>query len=353
VPNSMSPWLGICVPTYNRPDALSRCMEMLIAQCAPLRVPIWVSDNASPYEFPEMMRRFQLRYELISWRRSEANLGMGANFLRSVELATTRYAWLFSDDDMLADGAVREVLSACERDEFDLIIANREYLTGDLAKDRGKVAEPIQCNETMPGGGALLQRACVRHYTFVGCLCFRASAWREARPARYQRLPYFPHLSILAEAMADPARKALFLASPVVLVRGGGYSWEKHAGKVWFAELQHCIAVVPGYSNAEKRSALWTAWRDIAQYALLLVAEHGTRIESVVATWRAREHYAVMRAYGLFSVNLAALLLSLLMPSVVLRVCRETWRFFRRPRPHGHSRGQQSVASRVDPPSAE
>jgi hypothetical protein len=176
------------------------------------------------------------------------------------------------------------------------------------------------------GGGKLLARACIRHYTFIGCLCFRTSAWREAGPWKYRELPYFPHLSILAEAMAAPTRRALILARPTVLVRGGGFSWEKRAGEVWFADLQRCLAVVPGYSSRAKRRALWAAWRDIAQYSLGLVAEHGVRFESIRKAWRARKFYTAMNAYGLFAFNLLALCTTLFVPAAVFRTVRHGWR---------------------------
>ena len=323
---ALNPWLSICVPTYNRPEALARCLAMLIEQCRPLGVPIVVSDNASTYDCAGLVARFRREYEHVHFLSSTHNLGMGVNFIRVVEPVETRFAWLFSDDDSLAPDAVREMLDACCSDDFDLIIANREYLTSNLDPDRGNVSERIDADETMAGGGELLTRACVRHYTFIGCLCFRTETWRAADPARYQSLLYFPHLCIVASFMANPARRALLLARPIVRVRGGGYSWEKRAGTVWFAELQRCLAAVPGYTNAEKRAALWTAWQDIAQFSLWLVAEHRTRGSSIRDLWLARASYAAMDAHGLFAFNLAALCISSLVPAAAFRAFRSVWR---------------------------
>jgi GT2 family glycosyltransferase len=105
---------------------------MLIRQCEPHGVSICVSDNASSYDVTALLEPLQRGYPFLEVSRADRNYGMGANFLRVVEMAESTYAWLFSDDDLLADGAIQQMLAACERDAFDLVIANREYLTLDL-----------------------------------------------------------------------------------------------------------------------------------------------------------------------------------------------------------------------------
>lgn len=331
--------LAICVPTYNRPEALDRCLSMLVEQCAPLGVAICVSDNASSFDAEGLVERHRASYPWIRFSRNSENLGMGANFLKVVELCEARYAWLFSDDDAMAHGAVAEMLGLCaEPSCAELIISNREYMKGDMTPDRGVVSEPILADETVKGGGALLRRAAVRHYTFIGCLCFQVDLWRRVRPERFLGLPYFPHLSIVASFMSDPTRRARLLAKPLVRVRGGGFSWERRAGAVWFKDLATCVRAAEGYSNEQRRAALRQAWRDINPYTLWLICKHGQR-GAALASWRdSRSDHAAMGAWGLWAFNGIALSGALLTPGWVFGAARLAYRASRMGRGASSSR---------------
>ena len=252
---------------------------------------------------------------------------MGANFLKVVAMADAKYVWLFSDDDRLADGALERVLPLCASGEFDLIIPDREYRKDDLAYDYGKRAGKLNADTVYDNPDALLIEACVKHYTFIGCLVFRLSTWRSVDGARYLPYPYFTHLSVVAEMML-PRGRALLLSEALVHVRGGRFSWEKNAAMVWYIHLQQCVSRVPGYSNSVKRRALWRVWREMSVYPLWLVVRHGRRRASLseFSTVTTLAVYRRLGAWGMFIVNFLALASTLLVPARLLDMARDRYR---------------------------
>jgi glycosyltransferase involved in cell wall biosynthesis len=298
-----------------------------VEKCKPYRIPIYVSDNASPYDFPALIEEFRSLYPEIHVRRNSTNVGMGANFLNVVAMADAKYVWLFSDDDRLADGALERVLPLCTAGEYDLIVPDREYRKDDLSYDYGKRAGNLNADRVYDDPAALLIDACVKHYTFIGCLVFRLSAWRKVDGARYLPYPYFTHLSVVAEMML-PRGRALLLSEALVHVRGGRFSWEKNAAMVWYIHLQECVSHVPGYTNSAKRRALWKVWREMSIYPLWLVVRHGRRTASLreFCAVKTLAVYGRLGALGMFTVNCLALASTFLVPARLLDVARDRYR---------------------------
>lgn len=321
------PALAFCVPTYNRPLQLRACLDHLIERASPHEIPIYVSDNASDYDFDALIAEFKAIYSNLYARRNPTNLGMGANFLKVVAMADAEYVWLFSDDDRLADGALERMLPLCTAGEYDLIIPDREYRKADLSYDYGKRAGNLLADRVYGDPQALLVEACVKHYTFIGCLVFRLAAWRRVDGDKYLPYLYFPHLSIVAEMMLSAGR-ALLLADTLILVRGAGFSWERRAVMVWYFYLQQCLSVVPGYPNAVKRRALWRVWREMSIYPLWLAARHGRRLSSL-GEFMGRETlavYARLGAWGMLAANTLALAAIVLLPARLFDLARNVYR---------------------------
>lgn len=329
---SLNRTLGFCIPTWNRERQLREGLAHLIVLAEPHGIPIYVSDNASDYDFDGLIAEARARYPHIVARRNPTNLGMGANFLRVVELAETRYAWLFSDDDRLVPDAVDRVLRLCESDRYDLIVPNREYRKPDMSRDAGRTASARTVPLELDDPGALLVEACVPHFTYIGCLVFRVDRWRGVEAGRYMPYPYFPHVSIVAEMML-PAGRALLLPDPLIHVRGGVFSWERKAVPVWFVHLQECLAVVPGYPRAVKRRALRRLWPEMAVYSVWLMSHHGVRRASIAAilSGRALGAHVALRAPFMWAAGTVAVLLGAMFPARLLDAARDLWRRLRKP----------------------
>ncbi len=110
--NDEKPILSFAIPTWNRAKELSECLDSIIPQIIESNenVEIVISDNASTDETPKVAEEYLKKYNFIRYFRNEKNVGPDLNFISVIEKSNGKYAWLFSDDDWLNDGALKEIL---------------------------------------------------------------------------------------------------------------------------------------------------------------------------------------------------------------------------------------------------
>lgn len=116
------PLLTIAIPTYNRALCLRELLPALSEELRDEpRVELIISDNASPDETPSVVQDFVKRGLRVRYIRNDQNIGPDANFLQCFELASGKYFWLFSDDDLIVPGGVAKILTYCDASDYDLI----------------------------------------------------------------------------------------------------------------------------------------------------------------------------------------------------------------------------------------
>lgn len=153
-----APRLSFCIPTYNRADFIGDCLDSILAQWEG-GLEIVIVDGSSTDATPEVVAEYQRRYPFIRYYRRPVNVGIDADVLKVVELATGDYCWLMSDDDRIEPGALVRVLSFLEANpsiagvslnyiSYDKTLAYRIYtapagsgdrLRGDLIFDNRDV----------------------------------------------------------------------------------------------------------------------------------------------------------------------------------------------------------------------
>jgi hypothetical protein len=116
----LDPILTIAIPTYNRPGPLRETLTSLFNQVGIDRCKVLVVDNCSESRMQDEVGDFG-RAAHVSFVRNRANVGLGGNVLRCMELAETPWLWILADDDELAPGAVPGIFSLLEPEpEFDI-----------------------------------------------------------------------------------------------------------------------------------------------------------------------------------------------------------------------------------------
>ena len=102
--------IGICIPTYKRPDFLRRCLASIIDQADGLPVQIFVADDSCSDANDAVLSEAVLRFPALTHRKNETNLGINENIRRVVEMADTEYAWLVGEDDYFLPESVPQRL---------------------------------------------------------------------------------------------------------------------------------------------------------------------------------------------------------------------------------------------------
>jgi len=132
-----NPILSFAIPTWNRSKELQECLDSIIRQIIDSKenIEIFISDNASTDETPKVVQEYSKKYKFIRYSRNEKNIGPDLNFISVIEKSSGEYVWLFSDDDWLADGALKEILRIIKNYKPCYISPNHYWLDkGDDGK---------------------------------------------------------------------------------------------------------------------------------------------------------------------------------------------------------------------------
>ncbi|WP_375474537.1 glycosyltransferase family 2 protein [uncultured Nostoc sp.] len=101
----------IAIPTYNRSELLKASLESVLAQDYQ-DYQVLVLDNASDDDTEAIVRSFT--DSRIIYVRNEVNIGIFGNWQRSVELNTSPYLSILSDDDVLLPNFIHESVLALD-----------------------------------------------------------------------------------------------------------------------------------------------------------------------------------------------------------------------------------------------
>lgn len=88
--------ISICIPTYNRRDALLKCLEKCI-EINSEEIEIIVCDNHSTDGTKEAA--LSIKDSRIKYHCNEINVGPSANFIIALKLAKRKYAYILNDKD--------------------------------------------------------------------------------------------------------------------------------------------------------------------------------------------------------------------------------------------------------------
>lgn len=116
--------LTIAIPTYNRAHLLDLCLSRIISQLLtyPNEVELLVSNNASTDQTQQIVAKHQAVYAALRYSENEQNGGPDFNIAKCFKLATAKYVWVFSDDDILLAGALNHLLPLLRQQELGIIV---------------------------------------------------------------------------------------------------------------------------------------------------------------------------------------------------------------------------------------
>lgn len=217
------PILGICIPTYKRPDHLLACVQSIIRSAGKLTIPIFISDDSTDDTNVATIEQLIVFYPHIIHSRNPENLGIDRNILRSVDICSCRYAWLLGEDDRLLPGAVSSVLDVLKREDPHFLYVNYRSVDASMKivlKDRSL---PLRRDDTMESSEFLARDAW--SMGFIGSCVVRTEHWRDIKPDRYIGT-YFAHVGRIMAYLKG--RSLSRIAEPLVLNRCGSpgtFSW--------------------------------------------------------------------------------------------------------------------------------
>lgn len=107
---NMDPLITTVIPTFRRPDLLTRAIESALAQSfTSLRVCVF--DNASGDETESVVAALIRRDKRVSYIKNPTNIGAVKNMMRATAAVTTEFYSILNDDDFLLPGFYKNAMS--------------------------------------------------------------------------------------------------------------------------------------------------------------------------------------------------------------------------------------------------
>lgn len=121
------PSISVIIPTRNRSTLLTRTLAMLTQQDYP-SLEVVVVDDASTDDTALVIDKYRDRLPRLVTHRNRGNLGAITSFCKAAELATGEYILMFADDDLLAPGALRELVKPLAHRQADIIYCDLQVI---------------------------------------------------------------------------------------------------------------------------------------------------------------------------------------------------------------------------------
>lgn len=132
--NADAPSLSVCIPTYNRAQLLGESLRSLLPQAHSAGILVCVSDNASSDGTGQMLACLSHQYECLRYVVQPRNIGLEANMLFAMSMATTRYILPIGDDEILQGGGLAVICRVLRERDIDLLMLQGHYTSHDLRR---------------------------------------------------------------------------------------------------------------------------------------------------------------------------------------------------------------------------
>jgi glycosyltransferase involved in cell wall biosynthesis len=318
--------LTIAIPTYNRPEPLTRTVRKLIPQLT-TRCRLLIVDNASEPPVIDTLSPLLAEYDnpLVRVVRNKTNIGANANILRCMELCDTEWVWILGDDDRIWDDAVEKILKGIDDHPTCMCLSFAQ------------TSHPRNESSITHGRTELLEVLGRHFYTLllISTSIYRVEAILPSITYGYMQIPSCaPHLAVLLMAVKDTGTVYFSVKTIVEYIpaqKGSGSS------QFWIERGFPLLLDLP--LNARDRDLLRKALRSRTKFSGILAAYvdalcYGLRTHDLAVCAQLYRMYALRRATFFRSpvewFFIRCLLTTLLSPRLAILAMRSVFWVVRR-----------------------
>lgn len=254
-----APFLSICIPTLNRGRFIGETLDSIVGQLTS-DIEVVIVDGGSTDNTAEIVRRYTDRFRTIRYIVREklgaapSNEGFDRDCDYAVELARGCYCWLFTDDDVIAPGALRTVVDELTNRDLDLLLVDSEVRDMHLRR----IYEPRRLRFTgrrdySPGDSDQFMMDSGDLLTFVGGVIIRRASWLERDRASFYGSG-FVHVGVIYQR--PQLESVRILGQSLVQIRKGNAAWNTRAFDIWMTHWPNLIWSFAGYSDKAKTQVI-------------------------------------------------------------------------------------------------
>ena len=118
--------LSICIPTYNRPEFLYKCLESIkfSSSKSDIKLEVCIADNNSRENILDIINKFKHHLK-IKFYKQEENLGFALNYIHCLKMASGEFIWTLGDDDIILPNSLETIKKILENHkDIDFIYVN-------------------------------------------------------------------------------------------------------------------------------------------------------------------------------------------------------------------------------------
>jgi abequosyltransferase len=242
--------LSICITSRNRAGVIGTTLENVLAQCSPA-VEVVVVDGASTDDSVAVVTEIAGRYPQLRLLAMKENSGLDADYDKAVQAARGTYCWLFTDDDLLAPGAIDRVLSACAETPLVIITDASVHNSDFTLVEKERQLPALGKRSYSDSECADFFRECAWHLTFIGAVIVRKDFWLSRERERYYGSEFI-HLGVLFQAPIPGT--VIVIREPLVKIRHGVATWLRRWFEVWMYKWPRLVASFEWIDESVRRA---------------------------------------------------------------------------------------------------
>lgn len=233
--------LGICIPTYKRPEFLKRCVLSALESAGNCPVRIFIADDSMDETNSFAYAELQALTDAVVVHRNATNLGIDDNIQCAVDLCDCDYAWIVGEDDYFLLGAVKRVHDQLQDATEAFVFANYAYVGDDVGRLLGRALKAPPA--LMSGVDFVSQHLWAAG--FIGACIVNRKRWSDTSKKPYKGT-YYTHVGRICEMLSQWDEPVRIVSEPCVANRVEGtdtFTWKSDSYGVFFGFRAMCAAV--------------------------------------------------------------------------------------------------------------
>ncbi|WP_312993454.1 glycosyltransferase family 2 protein [Chryseobacterium flavum] len=224
--------LSISIPTYNRADILEDNLNLIIDECRPYNIGIYIFDDSTNNETELLISRLNKKYSYIFYTRNEPRLGHDKNCIKCLSIPNQQYIWYLGDSMIISKQSIIKILNVIKTDTPDFICFKE--------KNRNINTESKIYNDSKD-----IFTDLAWHLTMTGATIYKKGSL-NIQNFEVDKFINFPQLAIIFCNFENKKTKLYWIADSLIYgnLKKKSY-WNNVVFKVFFDDLKKTFSNLP------------------------------------------------------------------------------------------------------------